>query len=151
SKNLGLAWRIHRREVLPLLERIVPHLRAPLLQQAADDILFRLNEPETAELVADMAMRSTDPVHQRELLAMLAHRLAGEWNGAHARPKILQVIERWLQDPETRQQGIALAAATKDGRYRASLEAFAKDANLPEEVRVAAVEALSSFRVTPNR
>ncbi len=85
EQDLGLAWRIHRREVLPLLERIVPHLRAPELQQAADDILERMNEPETAELVADMAMQTDDPVHQRELLAMLARRLAGEWNAAHDR------------------------------------------------------------------
>ncbi len=53
SKYLGLAWRIHRREVLPVLERIIPYLRAPELQQAADDILERMNEPETADLVAD--------------------------------------------------------------------------------------------------
>jgi len=151
SKRLGLAWRIHRREVLPLLERIIPHLRAPLLQQAADDILVRMSEPETAELVADIAIRSTDPVHQRELLAMLARRLAGQWNAAHTRPKVLQIIEHALEDPETRQQGITLAAATKDGRYRASLEAFAENREEPEEVRVAAVEALGSFRVTPNR
>ncbi len=29
SKYLGLAWRLHTREVLPLLERILPSLRAP--------------------------------------------------------------------------------------------------------------------------
>ena len=33
---------------LPVLERIVPQLRAPELQQAADDMLERMNEPETA-------------------------------------------------------------------------------------------------------
>ena len=100
SKYLGLAWRLHRREVLPVLERIAPHLRAPELQQAADDILERMNEPETAELVADMARRTTDPVHQRELFALLARRLAGEWNAAHDRPKVLQVIEQAA--PESR-------------------------------------------------
>ena len=52
SKYLGLAWRIHRREVMPVLERMIPYLKAPELQQAADDILERMNEPETAEFVA---------------------------------------------------------------------------------------------------
>ena len=61
SKYLGLAWRIHRREVLPVLERVIPYLRAPELQQAADDILERMNEPETAELVAEMAMKTSRP------------------------------------------------------------------------------------------
>ena len=59
SKYLGLAWRIHRREVLPVLERIGPKLRAPELQQAADDVLERMNEPETADLVA--VHRAFDP------------------------------------------------------------------------------------------
>ncbi len=61
------------------------------------------------------------------------------------------MIERALANPETRQQGIALAAATRDGRYRGTLEGFAQDAKAPEEVRVAAVEAIGSFRITPNR
>ena len=151
SKYLGLAWRVHRREVLPVLERIIPYLRAPELQQAADDILERMNEPETADLVAGLAMKTSDPVHRRELFALLARRLAGQWNSAHDRPKVLQVIQRALANPETRQQGIALAAATRDGRYRGTLEGFAQDAKAPEEVRVAAVEAIGSFRITPNR
>jgi len=151
SKYLGLAWRIHRREVLPMLERIVPHLRATLLQQATDDILERIDEPETADLVADMALKTSDPVHQRELCALLARRLAGPWNAAHKGPKVLEVIEHALDDPETRQQGIALAAATRDGRYRGILEGFAEDAKVPDDVRVAAVEAIGLFRITPNR
>ena len=48
TKYLGLAWRIHRREVLPVLQRVMPYLRSPDLQQAADDILERMSEPETA-------------------------------------------------------------------------------------------------------
>jgi putative heme-binding domain-containing protein len=64
---------------------------------------------------------------------------------------VLELIERTLVDPATRAQGIALAAATGDGRYRASFESVAEDAKLPEDVRVAAVEALGSTKVTPNR
>jgi putative membrane-bound dehydrogenase-like protein len=151
SKYLGLAWRIHRREVVPVLERIVPHLRAPELQQAADDVLARMNEPETAELVARVAEKTREPVHKRELFALLARGLAREWNAAHTRPKVTAIIEAAIADPETRQQGIALAAATRDGRYRGVLEGFAEDAKLPEEERAAAVEALGSFRITANR
>ena len=132
--------------MLPLLEHIVPHLRSPALQQAADDILARMNEPETAELVADMAIRSTDPVHQRELLAMLARRLAGSGTLPATRPKVLQSSRTPSTNPEMRQQGIALAVATRDGRYRATLEGLAENVKVPEDVRVAAVEALGSFR-----
>jgi putative membrane-bound dehydrogenase-like protein len=151
TKYLGLAWRIHRREVLPVLERVTPYLLAPGLQQAADDILERMNEPETADLVAEMATKTGDPAHQRALYALLARRLAGAWNPAHERPKVLQMIQSALANPETRQQGIALAAASRDGRYQGTLEGFAQDANAPEDVRVAATEAIGSFRITPNR
>jgi putative membrane-bound dehydrogenase-like protein len=151
SKYLGLAWRIHRREVLPVLERVGHKLRAPELQQAADDVLERMNEPETADLVAAIALSTHDQSHQRELLAILARRLAGQWRPAHTRPKVLELIERALADPVMRAQGIALAAATGDGRYRARFESFAEDATLPEDIRVAAVEALGSVKVTPNR
>ena len=99
SKYLGLAWRIHRREVLPVLERVMPYLRAPGLQQAADDILERMNEPETADLVAELAIKTSDPVHQRELFALLARRLAGGWNAARDRPKVLQVIQARFTNP----------------------------------------------------
>jgi putative membrane-bound dehydrogenase-like protein len=151
SKYLGLAWRVHRREVLPELEQIGPKLKAPELQEAADDVLERMNEPETAELVASIALATRDQAHQRELLAILARRLAGEWKPAHTRPKVQELIERALADPSLRAQGIAVAAATGDARYRASFESVAEDAKLPEDVRVAAVEALGSIKVTPNR
>ena len=150
SKSLGLAWRLHRPEVLPVLERLLPHLRAIELQQAADDILERMDDPETASLVAGMAMRTTDLVHQRGLLAMLSRRLGGAWSAASAQPQVLAAIERTLADPELRRQGIALAAATRDNRHRPSLERLAEDPKTPEELRIVAVEGLGSFPGTPD-
>ncbi len=47
-------------------------------------------------------------------------------------------------------QGIALASATGEARYRAILEGFAQDAKLPEETRVAAVDAIGLFGIAPN-
>ena len=152
SKYLGLAWRIHRREALRVLERVTPYLRAPELQQAADDILERMFEPETADLVAELAIKTSDAVHQRELFALLARRLAGGWNPARDRPRVLQVIRSAsLANPDTRPAGDRAGGRSRDGRYRGTLEGFAQDAKEPEEVRVAAVEAIGSFRITPNR
>jgi putative membrane-bound dehydrogenase-like protein len=151
SKQLGLAWRIHRREILPMLERIIPYLRVSELQQAADDTLERMNEPETAGLVAKLAMRIDDHGRKRELLAMLARRIIGQWNSAHTRLEIILVIGQALHDPEIRREGIALAAATRDDRYRATVERLANDQAAPEDIRVASVEALASFRETPRR
>ena len=79
SKYLGLAWRIHRHEVLPLIERVLPRLRAVELQQACDDVLDRMSDPETAELVANMANKTAEAGHQRAMLLMLARRLGGNW------------------------------------------------------------------------
>jgi putative membrane-bound dehydrogenase-like protein len=150
SKQLGLAWRIHRREVLPVLERVMPHLRAPELQQAADDVLEHMNDPETGVLVAKMALRTKDPVRKRELLAMLGRRLEAQWKSTPDKALIRQVIDHALNDPETRRQGIALAAATGDNRFRPGLESLARDLSASEEVRVASIEALGSFRETPS-
>jgi putative membrane-bound dehydrogenase-like protein len=151
SKYLGLAWRLHRREVLPLLERFLPHVTAPELNQAMDEILARMNEPETASLVAENALRTTDPLHRRELSLVLTRRLAGDWKSAHNQPKVRDLVERSLAAPATRLEGIALAAATRDVGYRPALCRLVRDSKLPEEVRVAAVEALGSFRVEADR
>jgi putative membrane-bound dehydrogenase-like protein len=145
SKYLGLAWRIQRREALPLLERMIPSLRTPELQQAVDDVLERMKEPEAGELVAAMATKTTDAVHKQQLLAILARRLGTEWHQALSRPKVRLAIEQALGKRELQLQGIALAVATREDRYRPDLVGLAQDAKAPEEVRVAAVEALGSF------
>ncbi len=151
SKYLGLAWRIHRREVLPLLKRLAPDLRAMELQQAFDDVLEQMKDPETAALVAELALQTHDPVQQRQWDAVLARRLAADWKSARSNPSVRQLIEKALADAETRPQGIELAVASGDAHYRAKLESFASDPNISEEVRVAAVEALGSFSSAPNR
>src|SRR5207248_57746 len=111
-----------------------------------DDVLERMKEPATAELVAGLAMRADDPARRLGLTAMLARRLADDWSAARDRPPVVQLIERALGDPEARAQGIALAASTRDVRYRATIEKLAEDSQVPEDVQVAAVEALGSFR-----
>ena len=150
SKSIGLAWRLHRREVFPLLERIAPHLKTPELQQAADDILERMTDPETAELVASLAMSAKDPAARRALSTILARRLATVWKVAHDRPRVVQLIAQTLKDPETRLEGIALASATGEDQYRSILEGFARDSKLSEETRVAAIDAVGLFHSAPN-
>ena len=144
SKYLGLAWRIHHRTVLPFLERLLPQ-SAVELQQAADDTLERMSDPQTAELVARIAMQVNEPVYQQRLLALLARRLGGDWHVASERPEVVKVIEGTLARSETRLIGIALATATRDRRYRMSLKNLAEDARMPDEIRVNAVEGLALF------
>ncbi len=151
SKSLGLAWRLHRRESLALLERVFPSLRTAELQQAADDILEGMHDPAVAEVVANLVGRVDDPLRRNNLYAMLAERLSGEWGEARNRPWMIRLIGDALNRPDSRVQGIAMAAATKDARYRGSLEGYALDAKLPIEARVAAVEGLGSLSITPNR
>ncbi len=64
---------------------------------------------------------------------------------------MIQLITDAINDPETRLQGLVLAAATRDGRYRALFERLALDAKMPVEARAAAVEAIGSFDITPDR
>jgi putative membrane-bound dehydrogenase-like protein len=145
SKYLGLAWRLHRAEVVPLLTRAMPHLKSPELQQALNDILERMNEPQTAALVAQLALQTADLFQSRELCSLLARRLAADWNSARDEPSVRMLSDRLLSDPERRLDGIALAAGTRDVRYRDLLEVLAQNGSVPEEVRVAAVEALGAI------
>ena len=150
SKSLGLAWRLHRRKSCRSSSASCPACarsscnRLPTMSSSGSTTRKR------PDLVAGIAMRTTDPVHQRGLLAMLVRRLGGAWNAASARPQVLAAIERTLADPELRRQGIALAAATRDSRHRPSLEHLAEDATAPEELRVAAIEGLGSFPGAPD-
>ncbi len=155
SKYLGLAWRLHRREVLPLLERIAPHLRRPELQQAADDILERMKDPRggRAGRRPGVTIRRPGPA-AAAVMPMLARRLAGDWNAAHERPErhAAASSKALAERRDQRSQGIALAAATRDGALsRDARGAWPQDAKAPDEVRVAAVEAIGSFHITPNR
>jgi putative membrane-bound dehydrogenase-like protein len=145
SKYLGLAWRIHRREALPLLERVLPHLRAAELQQAGDDVLEQFQEPQAAAIVARLALSGADPLRQLGLCAILARRLSREWNGARDEPAVVRLIEQALGNSETRAAGIAMAASTRDGRYGATMARLAVDSASTAEVRVAAIEALASL------
>jgi putative membrane-bound dehydrogenase-like protein len=142
SKSLGLAWRLRRPEVLPLLVEVLHHLRAPEMQQAGDDILRQLNFPQAAPLVADAASRIKDPVRKRQLLNTLARKLDAEWRPAHEDPAVTRIINETLRNPVSRVEGIALAAATGDALYADVLKGFAKSSKDTEEVKVAAVEAI---------
>ena len=134
-----------------MLERDPPVPAHAELQQAADDILDRITAPEAADLVAGLASQTNDLARKLGLSAMLVRRLPGDWNAARTRPRVVNLIAQELKDPATRLQGITLAAATRDGRYRTTLEKMAQETSAPIEARVAAIEAVGSFDITPNR
>ena len=141
SKTLGLAWRLHRSEVLPLLGRVLPRLETPELQQAADDVLAQMRDPQTAVVLAGLAGKTEDPARKRQLLATLGRNLGTVWRGAQQKPEIVRLAESSLDDPELRLQAVALAAATDDGRYVPALIAMVNDKRSSDELKAAAVEA----------
>jgi putative membrane-bound dehydrogenase-like protein len=146
SKTLGLAWALHRVEALPLVVSLMPALRSAGLQQAADDVVMQVEDPEGARIVAELVLATPDPLRKRQALASLARKLDGPWRGAAGNDKVIAVIESALAQPETRVEGIAMAGATGDARYADALTKFAEDADAPPEVRVAAVEAIARVK-----
>jgi putative membrane-bound dehydrogenase-like protein len=146
SKTLGLAWMIHRAEVLPAVAKVLPYLAAPELQQAADDVIQQITDPAGAVTLAEQATAIKDPSRRRQILATLARRMEGPWRDAQKDPKVVAVIESALNDPETRAQGIAMAGATGNAAYGDRLIALAADAKAPDEMRVAAIEAVARVR-----
>lgn len=151
SKYLGLLWRLQRPEALPVLESLLPRLKAPGLQQAGDDVLVRIRSPYAADVAALLADRAGDPARRAILSEMLATHLAGPWKTARDRPPVVRVIDVALNDPARRGQGIAMAAATGNARYRATFEAIAIDPAVPDEVAAKAVEAIGAVGGTPDR
>ena len=141
SKTLGLAWRLHRPEVLDELRRVIPKLASPDLQQAGDDVLSQMRDPQTAVVLAEIVGKTDDPARQRQLLATLATRLDTIWRDARLRPEIVTMTEDALKDPELRLEAIDVAAATGDSRYAPLIFALARDAKASAELREAAVEA----------
>ena len=146
SKTLGLAWRIHRPEALPLLRRVAPSLVAPELQQAFDDVIFQVKDQQAGVIVAEEAFRAPDLGRKLALMATLARGLAGPWREAGKSAPVARLVESSLASPATQIPGIALAVASFDGRYGPTLLALAKDAKASEFTRLAAVEAVGRVR-----
>jgi putative membrane-bound dehydrogenase-like protein len=146
SKTLGLAWRVHSPEVLPFLARIGSKLKTSELQQAVDDVVTQVADPSGAVALAEQSVQAGDRLRQREVLALLARKLDGAWRAARGEPKVVEAIMDALDDAEVRLSGIQAAAATGDARYGDRVLALSRDAKAPDEVRVAAVEALGRLK-----
>ena len=146
GKTLGLAWRLHRPEALALVGRILPSLDASELKQAADDVLLQFNDKQAAVVLADLIVKSTDPMRKNGLLAILARKLGTGWKEARGNPTVVAAIEAALNDPAQRVAGIGAASSTGEGRYGPALIGFARDEKAPEEVRVAAIEAVARIK-----
>jgi len=146
SKLIGLAWRIHRPEVIPALRRVLPSLEAPELRQAVDDALIQVDDKATASVLAEIATQTDDPGRRASLTAAITRKLSGSWREARTDAPVITLIESSLADPSTRVAGIALAVASYDARYGSTLMGFAQDEKQAEEVRVAAIEAVGRIR-----
>ncbi len=146
SKTLGLAWRLHRPECLPLLAKVYPALVAPELQQAGDDVLSQINDKGAAVLMAEQAIRAVDPARKVALMGAIGRKIGGPWRDARSASPVIRLIESALADPATRTPGIALALTSFDSRYGPTLMGFAQDPKLPLGERMAALEAVGRLK-----
>ena len=152
SKTLGLAWRLHRAESLPLLRRILPKLESPEMKQAGDDVLRQMRDPKTVELVVDMASDArADAGERRALLDLLARKLDGDWRDARALPKLVEATSQGLADPLTARSAIALAVASGAPSLAGALRTLADSPKADVDLRVVAVEALGRVDGGHNR
>ena len=118
SKTLGLAWRLHRYEALPLLTRVLFELDSPPLQQAADDVLGQIRDPNTAVVLAGIAKKADDPSRKRQgKLGMLAPESSGRTGAEAAKQPPHRRRHRVgaLDDPELKLAALGVVAASGDG------------------------------------
>jgi putative membrane-bound dehydrogenase-like protein len=146
SKTLGLAWRLHRADSLNLLARVIPALDSPTLQQAADDVLGQIRDPETAVMLANLAKASDDPSRKRQILSILARKLDNVWRGAKDRGEIVDLTETALADSELTLPALGVVAATEDPRYASKVIALARDSKASDEIRATAVESAARLK-----
>ncbi len=152
SKYLGLAWRLHCREALPLLERVFPYLRTTELQQAGDDILERMKDPAGGGGGREPGAASGRPgAAQRAVRDAGPSALGRVGRGARTGRRWSGSSAMRSTTPSCESRGSRWPPRRRDGRYRGVLEGFARDTRLPVEARVAAVEGIGSFDITPNR
>lgn len=152
TKSLGLMWEVHSAEVLPLLSRILPELKSPELQQAADDVLAQVTDPAGAVALAGVFLTNRDdPIRRRQFLAALGRRLDGPWAAARNEPQVVEAITAGLAEESSRGEALATAAATGDTRYVPAVLAILRDGSAPAEARVAAVEALARLKAPEAR
>ncbi len=149
SKTIGLAWEVHRVEVLPLLARLMPGLRSPEMQQAADAILTHVTEPSGAIVLAKLAGQLTDPLRQRAILATLARKLESSWKSAAGVPEVVAAVESALANPALRAQGLLVASATGEKRYTEAVAGLIDSPTANPDERAGAVDALA--RINPER
>src|SRR5206468_4092923 len=93
GKTLGLAWRLHRPESLPLIGKVLPSLEAPELKAAAEDVLLQFRDKEAAVVLARLIAGADDPSRRGALLAILARKIAGDWKNARGDAQVIAAIE----------------------------------------------------------
>ena len=130
SKTLGLAWRLHRPEVLPLLGRILPKLASPELQQAADDVLAPDQRPRGGGRRGRAGRRRpTTRSASGSSWRPSARKLDGDWRDAEDRPAgRSRLIEARSNDPElAARRGSRWPPRPATPATRGDLESFARD------------------------
>ena len=145
SKTLGLAWRLHRGEVLPLLSRVMPKLSSAEMQQSADDVLAQMRDPQTAVVLATIAANADDPARKRQILSTLGRKLDTSWRAAQKNPIVVELTESSLKNPALRLEAVTLAAATEDPRYIPTLIALAREKGANEELKAVSVESIAKI------
>ncbi len=146
SKTLGLAWALHRPEALPLVVSLMPSLKTPELQQAADDVITHVEDAGGARILADLILATSDAFRRRQALANLARKLDGPWRGASGDDKVTIATEIALNSPELRLEGLRLVNATGNAKFADAVAQAVDDEKAKPEVRVEALTALARLK-----
>lgn len=146
SKTLGLAWALHRVEALPLVVSLMPSLKTPELQQAADDVITHVQDAGGARILADLILATPDPIRRRQTLANLARKLDGPWRGASNDDQVTAATEVALNSPELRLEGLRLVNATGNTQFADAVAQAVDDDKAKPEVRVEALTALARLK-----
>ena len=141
-----LYWVLQAPSSAPWLTQILRDRSLPPEQRAA--ALEALGWQPSAAAAMTVAALAGDPSIEARLrkrsFYFLSKQLYSEWSAYRRADAVLAAVNSGLEDPDTRQEALALAGVLADPAFGPRLLRLARDAELDEDSRKAALEALGA-------
>lgn len=142
TKTLGLAWRLHRSESLPLLARIQPELQSAEIQQAWDDVMRQMKDAKAAEILAGLAIQSEDAVRTRQIMDLISEKLESDWSSAKNNQDMMRLVRKGLEQTGLMVQAVRLASSTGNSDLIGLTKKLFEQRSTTEAVKIAVLQAL---------
>jgi putative membrane-bound dehydrogenase-like protein len=147
EKVAGLLWELRPPQMVALLEKQLKSAKlTPSQRNQVIDILATSDDVKAGHALLSVLPTNLPAEVRQDVLASLQRNLSGKWSGLRQSPEFKQAIEALLKNQDTRSAGLALIEMSGDLPWLEPVTSLARDAKAPEAIRLAATQALGSFK-----